>query len=146
MAAYATLDSLPILSWKSFFEVFEKNENWKFFCSWKSQNWQFFDFEIFLKLKPTVIKIKHSTSSGRDPWQITTKKENWVCCANTYCHTTYIANISHSHKHITWTRAYTNTHVSQLKMSQEIFTIIKLMMQTYVVKPSPLHSKNPGWC
>ncbi len=69
-----------------------------------------------------------------------------ICRANTYCHTTYIVDIPYSHKHITWTRAYTNTHVPQLKMSRKRSTIIKLMMQTHVVKPSPLHSKNPGRC
>ncbi len=56
--------------------------------------------------------------------------------------------LTYTHKHITWTRAYTNTCVSQLapKMTRKKFTIIKLVMQTYTVKPSPLHSKNLGRC
>jgi hypothetical protein len=72
--------------------------------------------------------------------------ECWTCRANTYHHTTYITDIPYTHKHITWTRTYTNTHVPQLKMSQEIFTIIELMMQTHIVKPNPLHLKNPSQC
>jgi hypothetical protein len=72
-----------------------------------------------------------------------------TCRANTYRHTTYIVDIPYSHTHtthITWTRAYTNTHVPQLKMSQERSTIIKLMMQTHIIKPSPLHLENLGQC
>ncbi len=57
-------------------------------------------------------------------------------------HTIFI----YTHKHITWMRAYTNTCVPQLKMSRERFIIIKLMMQTHIVKPRPFHSKNPGRC
>ncbi len=54
--------------------------------------------------------------------------------------------LTYTHKHITWTRAYTNTRVPQLKVSQERSIIIKLVMQTHIVKPSPLHSENPGRC
>jgi hypothetical protein len=70
------------------------------------------------------------------------------CRANTYRHTTYITDIpySHTHKHITWTRTYTNTYVPQLKMSRKRSTIIKFMMQTHIVKPSPLQSENPSRC
>jgi hypothetical protein len=53
------------------------------------------------------------------------------CRANTYRHTTYIADIPYSHthkKHITWTKAYTITCVSRLKMSQEKSIIIKFVM------------------
>jgi hypothetical protein len=61
-------------------------------------------------------------------------------------HTSLTYHTDIQHKHITWTRAYTNTCVPQLKMSREIFIIIKLMMQTHIVKPRPLHSENPGRC
>jgi hypothetical protein len=54
--------------------------------------------------------------------------------------------LTYTHKHITWTKAYTNTRVPQLKMSREISTIIKLMMQTHIVKPNPFHSENPSRC
>jgi hypothetical protein len=54
--------------------------------------------------------------------------------------------LTYTHKHITWTRAYANTCVPQLKMSREKSTIIKFVMQTHTVKPSPLHPENLGRC
>jgi hypothetical protein len=54
--------------------------------------------------------------------------------------------LTYTHKHITWTRAYTNTCVPQLKMSRKRSTIIKLVMHTHTIKPSPLHSENLGRC